>query len=335
MPKIAPTDAAKELSQGVIRPVYLLAGEESFLVQDCLSLVREAIARVGTDASSILSLSTREADAEKVLSALRTIPLLGGRPLVILQDAEHLSRNKALLEALTEYAASPVESATLVMTAEKFDGRLKIAQLVTKQGAFVECKKLYDDKVPSWVGMQVKRRARAISQKAAEFLAEMVGNDLGQIIQSIDRLILYIGDRPTIELADVEAVVADTHQRDVFALTDAVGQKKVARALSYLQNLLENGQPPPLIVHMLARHFRILAKAKEIASRGAERGEMARYIGVNPYYLDNYLAQARNFSRLELKRSFAVLHRCDRESKSSRMPRARVLERAILDLTQK
>ncbi len=333
MPKISPTDLGRELQQGRIQPLYLLVGEEYFLVQDALGLIKEAVVGKHGDESAVLSLSAREADAGRVIGALRTVPLLGGRPMVIISDGGQLARDQELLEALTAYAEAPVAQATLVIAAEKLDGRLKFSQQVAKSGTVVECKKLYDDKVPGWAGMQVKRRGRQISQEAAKFLAEMVGNDLGQIVQAIDRVILFIGERPTIELADVEQVVTDTHQRDVFALTDAVGQRNTARALSYLQNLLANGQAPPLIVHMLARHFRILAKAREIAGRTADRGEIARYIGVNPYFLDNYLSQARNFSRAELRASFAVLHRCDRESKSSRMPKERVLERAILKLT--
>jgi len=133
----------------------------------------------------------------------------------------------------------------------------------------------------------------------------------------------------------VEEAVADTHQRDVFDLTDAVGRKQLSRALSYLHNLIQNGQPPPLILHMLARHFRILAKAKEIAGRAADRGEMARYMGVNPYFAGGYIEQSKNFSKSEIRGSFAILHRCDREVKSSRLPRERIIERAIIALTEK
>ena len=128
--------------------------------------------------------------------------------------------------------------------------------------------------------------------------------------------------------------ITETHQRDVFELTDAVGERKLSRALSFLHNLIQNGQPPPLIVHMLARHFRILSKAREIEGRMMDRAEIARYLGVNPFYANNYVRQAKNFSRQELRKSFQKLSRCDREIKSSRLPRERVLERAIISITE-
>lgn len=337
MPKINITTLDSELRQGKVAPVYVIVGDEPYLAQSSLARIKKV---VGSDDDQDMSQSTfsaRDADPETVLSALRTVPMLGGRPLVIIRDGEYLTKEgkKALLESLQSYIQAPLDSVTLVIAATKIDGRSKLMQQAAKTGTVVECKKMYDDKLPSWVGMEVKGRGRQISFEAAKFLAEMVGNDLGQLVGSIERLILYVGDRKLIELKDVEEAVTETHQRDIFELTDAVGQRRLSRALSYLHNLIENGQPPPLILHMLARHFRILSKAREVEGRMTDRSEIARYLGVNPFFASNYTNQARNFSKQELRRSFQMLHRCDREIKSSRLPRERILERAIITITEK
>lgn len=337
MPRIDITALDKELRQGRIAPIYVIAGDEPYLADGALRMLRAALGAEGEEAYNVSTFSARDADPDKLLGALRTLPMMGGRPVVILRDGEELAKEgrKRLLEAITAYAAAPLDTATLIIKATKVDGRLKLMQLVAKAGSVVECKRLYDDKLPSWVGMEVKRRGRQISFEAAKFLAEMVGNDLGQLAGSIERLILYVGDRKLIELKDVEEAVTETHQRDIFELTDAVGQRRLPRALSYLHNLVENGQPAPLILHMLARHFRILAKAREVEGRMTDRSEIARYLGVNPFYVGNYVSQARNFSKQELRRSFHELHRCDRAIKSSRLPKERVLERAIISITEK
>jgi DNA polymerase-3 subunit delta len=337
MPKIDITALDRDLRQKKIASVYVIAGEEPYLVQSSLRMIREVFGGGDENDLSTSTFSARDANPEAVLAALKTVPLLGGRPLVVMRDGEYLTKDgrKALLESLTRYAEAPLDSSTLVISATKLDGRSKLMQLAMKKGTVVECKKLYDDKLPSWVGIEVKRRGRQISFEAAKFLAEMVGNDLGQLAGSIERLILYVGDRKLIELKDVEEAVTETHQRDVFELTDAVGQRKLSRALSYLHNLIENGQPPPLILHMLARHFRILSKAREVEGRMMDRSEVAKYLGVNPFYVNNYVTQAKNFSKQELRRSFQTLHRCDRSIKSSRLPRERVIEKAIITITEK
>jgi DNA polymerase III subunit delta len=333
MPKVDVTALDKELKSGTVRSVYAMVGPESYLARGSVGLVKKAVHGDESDEMSLSSYTGSEAKAELVINALRTVSLMGGRPLVIIRDADKMPKDT--VEALATYLKSPVESSTLVLIAEKLDGRSKMMQLLGKAGLIVECKPLYENKIPYWINMQVKRGDKSISQEAAKFMAEMVGNDLGQLSQAIERVSLYVGDRKTIELTDVEQAIAETHQRTIFELTDAVGKRNLSLALSLLHNILENAVQPVMIVTMLARHFRILIKAKEVEGRMNGQGELAKYLGVHPFFLKNYLQQSKNFSNSELRRSFSVLHHCDREIKSSRVVRERILERALFKLIGK
>lgn len=329
MPRIDKADLAKELSRGQIRPIYIIVGSESYLSLEALGDIKAAVKAAGSDALSSESFTGREVRAEALLGALRTVPMLGGRPLVVIREGESLSRENQ--ELLAGYMEGPVESSTLVVVADKLDGRGRFMQLAAKNGAVVECKPLYLDKVPSWINAESKKRGRQMSQKAAQTMAAMVGNDLGQITQAIERVILYIGDRKLIEEVDVLRATADTHQHTIFELCDAVGSKSWKRSFSLLNNVLENGESPVKLLVMLSRHFRILSKAKEADGKMDARS-VASYIGVNPYFARNYLEQSKRFSAGELKAAFRVLHRCDRELKSSPVPKERVLERALFEL---
>lgn len=330
MPKIDITELDRELRAGKIRPIYTIVGAERYLATGALSRIQETLTAKGTSDLSNLTLSGREVRGEEILNSLKTVPLLGGRPVVVIREAEGLS--KSVLELLADYAARPVEASTLVIVAEKLDGRSRFMQIAQKSGVVVECKPLYMDKVPLWINMEVKKRERQISQNAANFLAEMVGNNLGELSQAIERVILYIGDRKIIEIRDVEDSIAETHQHDIFEFTDAVGARKLPKVMALLQNILGGGQSPVLVLNMLARHFRILSKAKEIAGRAADNAEIAKYLGVHPFFAKNYVAQSRNFSKAELKSTFMHLHRCDRALKSSRIDKQRIIEKAVLEV---
>lgn len=327
------TTLDRELKEGAIRPVYVVVGPESYLSRSAVRLIQEAAGVGGPGNMNVASFSGREAKPGQVFTALRTAPLLGGRPMVIISEAERM--NQGMIEALERYLESPAGESTLVLVAAKLDGRTRFMQLATKRGTIIECKPLYEEKIPLWINMEVRKGGKSIAQEAARFLAEMVGNDLGQLAQAIERIILYIGERKTIELRDVEEAVAETHQRTIFDLTDAVGHRRLNRVLALLRNILDSGQSPVLVLNMLARHFRILSKAKEVSGRVEDRGEMARYLGVHPFYVKNYVQQARNFSSGELRASFRQLHRCDRELKSSRVSKERILERTLFSLIQR
>lgn len=324
MPKIDIQELDKELREGKIRPLYILVGAERYLAHTSLRRIQDVIGAGDT----VSSYTGKEAKSDDVITALRTVPLLGGRPLVIIRDAENISKN--MVEALATYLESPVSSSTLVLVAEKLDGRTKFMQLANKVGTVIECKPLYMDKVPFWINIEVKRQGRQISMDAAKFLAEMVGSDLGQLASSIERVILYIGERKIIDVKDIEEAVTETHQHDIFELTDAVGGKKLSKAISLLHNLIANNESPVLLVNMLARHFRILSRAKEVVNRVSDPTEVAKYLGVHPYFVKNYLTQAKNFSSGELRNNFRALYTCDRALKSSRLDNVRILEKTLL-----
>lgn len=332
MPKLDVTELDRELRQKRIRSLYAIVGAEHHLALSALRAIQEAVKHEGGDASSSTAVSARGARPEGVLTSLRTVPLLGGRPLVVIREGEVLT--KEMQEALADYALAPVESSTLVIVAEKLDGRGRLLQAAAKNGAIIECKPLYADRLPSWINMEARRQGRQISQEAARFLADMVGGDLGQLSQALERIILFVGERRLIELGDVEGVIAETHQHNVFEFTDAVGTRRWPRALSLLTNILDNGESPVMVLAMLARHFRILSKAKEIAGRMTDTAEIAGYLGVRPFFVRSYTEQARNFSKGELRGAFRLLHRCDRELKSSRLRKERVLEKVLFLLME-
>ena len=239
---------------------------------------------------------------------------------------------KGVKERLAAYAEHPVQSATLILVATKLDGRSKLMTGFKKHGVMVECKPLYANQVPPWISLEVRRHEKRISQEAARYLADLVGVDMGQIADAVERLILYVGDRKLIELPDVEVAIAETAQRTIFEFTDAVGQRDRAKAIGILKNLLEHGEAPVGILAMLTRHMRLLLKAKEVDGRLPSESDIARYLSVHPFFAKNYLQQSRIFSEKELRQSFRSLSETDRELKSSRIPRHLLLENLLLKI---
>ena len=219
----------------------------------------------------------------------------------------------------------------LILESEKLDGRTKFAQQLQKLGTVVECKPLYANKIPSWINIESKRRGKNISHDAAQFLAQISGSDMGMIIQSLEKIILYVGDQPLIELKDVEEAVADTAQKNIFDLTNALGERRQNDALFLLRNLMDHAQPPVIIIAMIARHFRIIAHARELP-RGVNEREAAGKLKVHPFYVRQYLSQANKLSRDKIQKAFYILSRTDKEVKSSKIPRDKILERTVIDL---
>ena len=325
---------AKKIAHG-----YLLAGPERHLV---LTAQRQILNAVFGDApQSVDRFSFEKAKLAAVLDSLNTASLLTPRKVVIAEEADRLK--KADWEALKNYLAKPNPQSVLILVGEELTrNRIPRTALVDKSHevsgssclAVVECKKLYPNQLPAWINMEAKNLGAQISQEAARFLGDLIGAELGAIHQALEKLLLFVGQRGLIQLEDVEKVIANTAQKNVFDMTNAIGLKKSTEALQFLNNILEQGEEPVRIFAMIVRHFRLLAKAQEVLAKNGPNAQpaLAKELGVHPFFAKDYAVQAKRFRPRGWGKRFETLAESDRALKSSRLKSQAVLEKLILRL---
>src|SRR5574341_526745 len=127
----------KGLAKGRVPQVVLLVGEEGRLVDRGLNCLREAVVPEAQRAFNEERLRGGEIDPARLVDSLRTLPLLGGRRLVVVREAERLAPEA--LDALAAYAEAPLDSAVLALAAEKIDRRLKVWKALETAGVLVDC----------------------------------------------------------------------------------------------------------------------------------------------------------------------------------------------------
>lgn len=334
MPKLTLQQLDKELKAKQVRPVYLIYGVEIHLIRTAISALKTAL---GVD-SKETSIDQWEGNTVKwpdLDNALRTTSMWSKRKVSLISNADKIHASEQ--DKLTEYLKAPLNDAVLILTASKADGRTKLVQTITNAGGVLECKPLYDNQIPEWINIEARSLGKQISREASHYLAEVVGRNLSDIANALDKVSLYVGDKKLIDLADVEAVLTETTQKDVFQLGNALGSRSMPKAVHILENLLSFGESPIMILGMIARHWRILLKTKELTRKGRgmpDSGTLASLLKVHPYFVKDYLAQAGNFSEGDLKRSFEAFWRADRALKSSRLPKKIILERLLSEITR-
>jgi DNA polymerase III subunit delta len=324
------SDLEDRIVQGKVDPVYLLIGSDPWLYQRVLGALTTAIVTPATRAFNLDAFEGKSATAQAVLNAARTLPMMAKRRLVVVRDVDGLGADG--LAHVAAYLEAPAPETTLVLSAPKADGRLKFYQIAKKRGY------LHDLEVPrnlaGWIAEQAARRRAKVTPDAARRLAEVVGPDLGRLASSLEQLVLYCDGRP-VEAADVDELVAETRERTVFELANAVGQGQRERALKAISSLIEQRESAVGVAMMLARHVRQVALVRELSEARTPRAELPRLAGVPPFALDGLIAQARRFSRPSLARAFELVARADLDLKGpvkAALGERIVLERLVEDL---
>lgn len=317
-------DLESRILAGDVAPVYLLVGTDPLLYQRVVSAL---VRMVTTDASRAFNHDVFEgkgASASAILGAARTLPMMAARRLVVVRDVEGLGAEG--LGAVAGYLENPVAETVLVLWAQKSDGRIKLFQVAKKKGFVHELE--VPRNLVAWILEEAGRRGARIAEDAARRLADVVGADLGRLASSVDQLTLYAGDRP-VTPADVDELIAETRERTVFELTNAVGQGNREKALRAVARLVDQRESTIGVAMMLARHLRQVAIARELAEAKAPRNDLPRLVGAPPFAIDGLIAQGRRFTARALARAVELLAKADLDLKGP--PKAALGERVVLE----
>jgi DNA polymerase-3 subunit delta len=323
-------ELARAVEERKFPPLLLLHGEESFLLERAVQRLRDRAVPPEARDFNLNTIEGREVRAQRLLDILRTFPVFASHRLVLVKDADEIPA--AELDALCEYLHAPVPETLLVLTADKIDGRRKFFQEFRKRGEMVEFRRLNGSQIPAFVREQAREAGRALTEGAMALFCRRVGSGLHEVHGELVKLFSYLGEKTLADVADVAAVVSDTRVDSIFDLTNAIGRRNTGEALRLLNRLLDEGVAPLLVLNMLTRHFRQMWMARELLDSGVGGRDMAGRIGINPYFVDPLLEQARRFSPAGYRRAFELFRETDLALKSGGAHPAARLERLLLEI---
>jgi DNA polymerase-3 subunit delta len=320
-------------------PVFLLAGEEHYLRDGVVRALRDAALGRGPAAFNEDRFVAGECDVGKVLAAASTVPMMSERRFVLVRNVERWEgrgedSQSAALDELARYAEKPVPSTCLVLTAEKLDGRRKLATMAKKNGFLVECAPLSDDGLIAFAADMMAERGHRAGHEVAEKIAQLVGAELASIADACERLSLFVGPGAPITEDAVAECVARVRTEDTWALVDAVGARDGGRALALMHEVFDPRDRGLPLVGALAWSFRQLLRLKLALAEGARVDEAGRRAGIfQPGRAELLGKRAARLPDGELERWLGVLARADMDLKGSRRPPRATLESALLEIS--
>jgi len=307
-----------------IQPVYVLFGNDAFL----LDAHRKEIAdRVIGGGDPQLCISSFDASAElaDVLDELRTLPFLAPRRLVIVADADaFVSAHRKALERLLE---SPPTAATLLLMVASWPANTRLAKRVRQIGQAIDCSVPARGNLLRWLARAAAGREKKLAPDAAELLVEWVGRDLAALDGEMEKLSLYVGDRPAVTLEDVCAVVTASAGPAAFDLTNAITAGDAAGALKALGGMLRSRGDEFKTLGLIAWHLRRATLAKELL--GAGRPEREALPRMPPQPRRDFLAMLNRRPLSAFQLDWRRLIRADLAMKSGTRPDAALQELVV------
>ena len=320
----------REAERGAFAPVYLLVGPEEHLRRRALGVLRKKAVAAEALAFNFAAFDARAGSMREVVAAANTFPLASRRRLVVVEGLEGLAAAEAAI--LEEYVRAPQAKTVLALSAEDLDRRTGLYRTLAEKAVVVEFPKLKAHELESWAGEHLRRAGVRVSSGSLRKLVDLAGADLQSVANEVDKLLLYSAGEKTVTDATVDSLVRGSRQHGIFELTRAIGRRDRPQALRVLGNLIEAGEHPLMIVTMLARHFRQVLIARELARDGRSAAEIGSAAQIPAFLRTEFISQARALAPGFAEAMFTRLAETDLRIKSSNVDERMLLERVIVSL---
>jgi DNA polymerase-3 subunit delta len=347
---------AAATGKGSLRPGYVLAGDEAFLLDRCRAAVLQAFVQPDLRDFCLSDLDLNGTSIFEVLDRAQTPSLMAPFQVIFVRNVRQLytrGAKKDEFAALDRYFRSPNPQALLIFIADflripsdirrmEMDDKNRFDRLRETLGehcGIVELARVNEEDAMRWIVATAQEASVRMEGDAARELVDALGADMMMISSELEKLLLYTQGRGRITLGDVETMVLGAKQRSLYELTDAISARDRVRALALLHGLLNSsdaGEDAAIgHLYMLARTFRQMLVILEKNVRDSRAIWQALWQGFRmpPFAADDLIRQARRYkSRRELTRALRLVARADLELRSSPPDKRLVLERLVYEL---
>jgi DNA polymerase III subunit delta len=318
----------KDIRNKRVAPVYLLHGDEPYYLDRVADELEKTVVPVAERGFNQFVLFGKDADVGAVLNYARRYPFMAERQLVLVKDAQSLTGigDKAAQKLLEDYALNPLASTVLVLCYVREDGKPALDERKAwvksfgSKGVLLGIKKLYENKLVDWVGDYCREQGVKISPKACALLADHIGNDLRRMASEIDKILLNLAVSEEISATTVERLVGISRDYNVFELQKALVQRDVVKANRIVDYFGRNPKDNPLVM-ILGQLFSYFSKVLLVqASKDQSEKGLAPVLGVNPFFVKDYLQAARTFPLVKVADIIHELRVADARAKGIAAP---------------
>ncbi|MDB2493320.1 DNA polymerase III subunit delta [Flavobacteriaceae bacterium] len=303
-----------DIKGGKIAPIYFLMGEEAYYIDVISDFIESYVLQEEEKGFNQMVLYGKEVSIQDIVSNSKRYPMMAERQVIIVKEAQNLTKT---IEQLLEYAKNPQPTTVLVFNYKykTLDKRKTLYKALSKTAVVFESKKKYEDKIPNWIQSFLKSKQISITPKAALMLAEFLGTDLSKIANELNKLEIVVGAKKEITPELIEENIGISKDFNNFELQKALGNLDHKKAYQIVYYFAQNPKQHPFVltISVLYTYFSKIMTLHTVRDRNPST--IAKALGVNPYFVNDYIAVSRNFPMKRISGVLETLRTYDTKSK--------------------
>jgi DNA polymerase-3 subunit delta len=328
----------RDLENNIIYPSYFFFGEEIFLIEEIINLIKKILVPSEKENFNYHKYELTEYKWHDIISSAQTIPFLfSEKRIIVVEVREKKNENLTSSEEnlLKSFFSSPPSHSVLIVKASHCDRKkplfkffMSLPQHICYQ---IEFKPLKGNQLFSWIDEKVRAQGKIIGFNEKQRLVDIIGHDLRNLNNELEKLIIFIGDKKTIQIEDIEEVTGHIRSFALWELTNSLEKFNFKKSLTIINKLLKEGYHPLIILNFLSRFFQNLLSIKLMIKDNISFKEIIENLPVPYFKTQDFINLATKFSEGELKYFISRLHQLDLRLKSTSSKPKMLLESFIYE----
>ncbi len=325
------------LKAGSVARLYLFEGEEEYAKKSALARLEKAL-----DLGAFADMNRtvlKDPDADAIIAAAETLPLMAPKRLVIVRDSSMLTGKAkdydeaASADRLKAYLPQlPDTTVAVFYVTGLADKRKKLYQTLKKSAELVSFDRLKREELHIYIAKYLKQAGYTVESDAVERLVFSVGDELSALLSEADKLIAYCDGRNVVTAEDVAAVCAVGAEYRVFELAQTILSGRGVQAFEMLRGLRLDGEAPLKLLALLTRQCRQVYDAKIYLSERVPQATIAARLGIPPFAVRQLVPLSSRYTVRQLADLIAWCTELEFRVKSGLLAEESVMEQAILHI---
>ncbi|UWF55642.1 DNA polymerase III subunit delta [Staphylococcus hyicus] len=322
-------------------PIYTVYGEIPELIdKETNQIIDSYLDGEPKDDFNYIKFNLYETNFNQIIEEAMTMPFFSDKKVILVQNTfiftgekvskDHTIDAHAVIEFIEKYNGDSL--VIFQVFASKLDERKKMVKTLKKHAKIKKVEQMSEVEMKQWIQSYLNQNFKDIKQDALDQFLTLTGIHYQLINQELDKLLLYIGDKPTINLEDVKTIVNRSLEQNVFLLTEYIQNGQKQKAVTLMRDLIQLKEEPIKLLALITSNYRLYYQSLILNQKGYSEQQIAKTVGAHPYRVKLALRHARKYTLESLLEKMNICVETDYQLKSSYMDKVLILELFILKL---
>jgi len=299
--------------------LYYLWGEEHLLQEEFIKKIEELLASSNCEKNIFYGTGL---SIDDLASAMASMSLFSSERLVIIKEAHKI--RAAAEKTIAGILANGFPAAYIIfINPQKLKkdvlSKNVLIKTIAETGLVVQFRPLYQQECVKYIVNEFRKNERAITEKDADYLYQIAGDNLYDLKNEIEKLVLYTIKKGRVTDEDIGLCSGFIKQESMIAVTNAITEGDREKTLRLVDNLLNSKEETFMVFSLIYRAYRKIMLARSMKQKNIPEFDISRRISV---YDKGFFDKIKKFRKKDIIRKLEILHDAEFAIKSGKVENA-------------